>query len=173
MSSHWLWAVSLKGATMSDKSNEKLTASQKIQKSINTQLRARVSLFWIITPEERRALTGIVEAAGEAGYETRIWNCSKGLRDADGKILDASMADSPQRIATSRERAVRACDLHCWPTRSRSSPSDLAPTCRAVSAPRRAACSCSTSREVPPDYEGLANVIEWPRPDKAAARAAG
>jgi len=159
---------------MLDKS---MTASQKIQKSITTQLRARVSLFWVITPEERRALTGITEAAGEAGYETRIWNCSKGLRDAEGKVLDAGVQEPQQilqRIATNRERAVYVlCDLHRWlvdPMTIRAL-KDLAldlQGCKRAEA--RSVFVLTTSREVPPDYEGLANVIEWPRPDKAELR---
>ena len=154
-----------------------MTASQKIQKSITTQLRARVSLFWVITPEERRALTGIIESAGEAGYETRIWNCSKGLRNADGKVLDAGMND-PQRamqhISASRERAVFVlCDLHRWlvdPVTIRAL-KDLAldlQSCKRGEA--RSVFVLSPSREVPPDYEGLANVVEWPRPDKEELR---
>lgn len=154
-----------------------MTVSQKMQKSITTQLRARVTLFWIITPEEARVERAITEAAGEAGYETRYWDCKAGLRSADNTVI-ASQVQDPQQlfdhVTSKRDRCVYVMrDLNRWlvdPVTIRAL-KNLARDLQA--SPRTEARSVvvlTTSRDVPPDYEGLANVIEWPRPDKEELR---
>jgi hypothetical protein len=53
------------------------TRSQGIAADIAALLRARNPLLWIVTREEARAETYLVEAAASAGYIPRTWDVAQ------------------------------------------------------------------------------------------------
>ena len=143
-----------------------------IQDEITAMLRSRYTLLWIVSREEQRAETGIITAAGEAGYSTEIWDCANGHQDTTGYQYDGGLSD-PRRMMTYIQGAPGRVvyimrDLHKWmdpmvlrSTRSlarklQSYPRDDAKTIIIL----------SPSSEVPEELAGHAVVLDYPLPDR-------
>jgi len=67
---------------------EKLTASEREAANIAAQLRARQKVFHIITKEEARVESYLIEAAASANYEALTWDVSQGVLDRDGNVAE-------------------------------------------------------------------------------------
>src|SRR5580765_8150412 len=94
------------------------TKSQMVNEDITALLRARCTLFWIVTREEIRVEKAIIEAAAEAKYETLLWDCATGLSDNQENAVDRGLTDSAkilERIRDNTERKVYVLrDFHKW-----------------------------------------------------------
>jgi hypothetical protein len=64
---------------------EMTTKSQKVATDIGALMRSRAPLLWVVTREEQRAEQMIIEAAGKAGYVTKLWDAAAGITGLDGK----------------------------------------------------------------------------------------
>lgn len=67
------------------------TASERANADIVALLRARNSCLWVVTREERRVERAIIDAAPLHRYEPAFWDCSAGLVDAAGDVIDAGI----------------------------------------------------------------------------------
>ena len=153
------------------------TAGQKTVKQLNDLLRARASLVWIVTSEEKRAEAGIAQAAGMSDYMFRSWDHAAGIRDLSGKEVlpgDKAVVD-PRRaleeVSKRQERAVWVMRdlpkflenpgvLRAVRNLQRELPSV---TVRAAS---RSLVILSTSDNVPAELRDGIAVIKWPLPDR-------
>jgi len=157
-----------------------MTAESKgarMRTDITELLRARNTLLWVVSREEKRVEESIVSAAASATYETRLWDCVAGITDAAGKTIE--QAPDPSRalayISDRRDRAVYVLrDFHKWladPFVLRG----LRSLARNLQARPRAEMSAivvlSPSGEIPPELAGHATVLEYPLPDRAEVAA--
>lgn len=145
-------------------------------------LRARNPLLWIVTREEARVESYLMEAAASAGYVPRCWDVAQGATDLGGRTIPMGSADPGEMLTTIKERARAGggADRGVWIMR------DLPPwlegpvgmtTCRQVrnlarllpSVPRdqaQAIIVLSPKADVPPELANHATLIEWPLPDR-------
>lgn len=164
------------------------TAGQRASDEVAALLSARNGLLWIVTPEEGRAEAGIREAAARNRMGVKIWDCSAGTVEwKDGKFQSVTLTSSDGRLQTDpfvplgairsvpglREVESSAAvwifrDLPIW---FRADPGVLRLVrSLARQLPRESVMKTivvlTTSREIPPDLQDAAVVIEWPLPDR-------
>lgn len=157
------------------------TKSQEIAADVAALLRARNPLLWIVSREEARAESYLIEAAASAGYVPRTWDVAQGVADLAGRPQNLGSPDPGDTLNMIRERAERGGERGAWILR------DLPPwltgpggmtTCRQVRNLARllpgvardnaqALIVLSPSAEIPPELAGHATVLEWPLPDRA------
>ena len=151
-----------------------MTRSDKTRTDVRDLIRARNTLLWIVTREELRVERQITEAAAQAQYETRFWDCATGLTASSGKAIDSSLNDPDAMIRTILNKSERAVyvlrDVHKWlasPITLRGLRSLARQLQATVSkAESRTVIVLSPSAEVPPELAGHAVVIDWPLPDR-------
>lgn len=76
------------------------TKSQLVAEDVAALLRARNPLIWIVSREEARVESYLVQAAAAAGYMPRTWDVAQGLVELDGKEFanDRDIADALNTI---------------------------------------------------------------------------
>ena len=162
------------------------TKSQEIAADVAALLRARNPLLWIVTREEARVERYLIEAAASASYVARTWDVAQGAVNFDGsQIKGVSNTNDPgDALNMIRDRAKGNSDRGVWIMRDLpvwlAGPSGAAPMrmlrnlARSLPATKRddaqAIIVISPSGDVPAELAGHATVIEWPLPDRAAAR---
>lgn len=69
-----------------------MTATKKPtpEKTFRTLLKARTSVIWVTTGEERRAERAIAAAAVHEAYDVRFWDCATGCKGLEGEKIDCS-----------------------------------------------------------------------------------
>lgn len=148
------------------------TRSARVNADITALLRARHTLLWVITREETRVERALVDASASAKYETRFWDCARGISSSTGQALrnDQDPNIALEYVATSQGRCVYVMrDMHKWfdPVVLRR----LRNMARSLqSAPANEAKTIvvlTPSSEVPPELAGHATVIDYPLPDRA------
>lgn len=142
-------------------------------------LRARSSLFWVVTGEERRAERKIAVAAMRLNppYKVRFWDCASGAVDMEGHKVDiGEPAGNPFQVFDAiRKRTER----ELWIMRDLGDRWLDDPTCvRALKTlnrdlqdeldPKRTAAIVvlGPTTEVPPTLVSSAIVLDWPLPDR-------
>ena len=165
----------------------KLTAapdnkSAEVAADIAALLRARNPLLWVVTREEARVEGYLVEAAGAAGYITRMWDVKQGVTNPAGSAVTGlnGLTDPGDIMDSIRSRADNGAERCVWILRDL--PAWLQPPVGMVPIRQlRNLCrylpgvelSCAQAiiiltpvAEVPPDLADHATVIEWPMPDR-------
>lgn len=139
---------------------------------ITALLRARVTLFWVVTREEVRVERAVIESASAAGYETQLWDCATGLSSSAGaQILPVQDPNAMlDRIGEVKQRTVYVLrDLAAWlgdPALRRKVRS-LARSLQSSTRPEaRAIVILTPIAEVPPELAGHATVIDYPLPER-------
>jgi hypothetical protein len=157
------------------------TRSQKTAADVSALLRARNPLLWIVTREEARIESYLIQAAASAGYVPRTWDVAGGLTEIDGRSAGVQGSNDPGAALTEiADRSDKGRERGLWIMR------DLAPwltgpgglvtqrqlrnLVRALPARSReqaqAVVVLTTSAEVPAELAGHTSVIEWPLPDR-------
>lgn len=157
------------------------TRSQETAADVAALLRARNPLLWIVTREEARVESYLIEAAASAGYVPRTWDVGQGVADLAGNVLPIASVDPSETLTTIGNCAKSARGGRgVWILR------DLPPwlvgitgvtTCRQVrnlarllpGVPRenaQALIVITPSSDIPPELAGHATVIDWPLPDR-------
>lgn len=150
-----------------------MAKAQTVNQDISALLQARNTLLWVVTREETRVERAIVEAAGNAKYETVFWDCASGLTAADGSVIDSRLADPVAVLqyigSTTARRAYVLRDLHRWfdsiclrHVRNLARALQSSPRAEA-----RAMIILTPTGEVPPELAGHATVLDYPLPDRA------
>ena len=162
---------------------KKQTRGERTNQQITELLKAKNTLLWIVTREERRVEKAVIEAASAAktaslpAFKVRVWDCASGLSEPGkpaGQVGSEGEQD-PQAVIKkirtgSPDRIVYVMrDLHPWikdPMTLRL----LRSTARELQdkEPReaRAIVVISPSVDIPPELSSLATVIEYPIPDR-------
>lgn len=158
------------------------TKSQKVAADVAALLRARNPLLWIVTREEARAESYLIEAAASAGYLARTWDVAAGVCLIDGRPAASYTQDPGEalnliRSCASKEQGPERIawimrDLPAWLSgpagattlRQLRNLGRLLPTTPRASA--QALIIISPSGDVPPELAGQATVINWPLPDR-------
>jgi SpoVK/Ycf46/Vps4 family AAA+-type ATPase len=159
------------------------TAGKKTADDVQALIRARNPLLWIVTREEVRVERAVTEAAAEAKYELRFWDCAAGLTKiaTDGKELGNHVEHAPgagakqpvavlKAIAEQKTRAVWILRdfpaflgdpgvLRSLRNLARSLPSEVRDEARTV-------VILTPHSKVPAELLGHAIVIDWPMPDR-------
>lgn len=156
---------------------KKQTRGERTNQQIAELLKAKNTLLWIVTREERRVEKAVIEAAGKANYRIRIWDCATGIIDPtkpSGSVGSEGEQD-PQVVikkirSTSTDRYIYVMrDLHPW-IKDPATLRLLRSTARELQdkAPKeaRAIVVISPSVDIPPELSSLATVIEYPIPDR-------
>ena len=154
-----------------------LTRGAKVNADITALLKAKNSLLWIVTPEERRAEAAIIEAAAAAKYGVNFWDCATGISDEKNKPV-GDMKDplaAIQKIRTTNSKRVYVMrDLHKWlqpdvlrllRTTARELQDNIGDTGQQMA--DRAIIVLSPSGDIPIELSGSVTVIEYPIPDRA------
>jgi hypothetical protein len=159
-----------------------MTRGARAQADIAALLRARNTLLWVVTREEQRVERAIVEAAGQAGYETRLWDSYSALTSAESKVVDASVTapvgqpplTPPGVLDFIRDTKARFVyvlrDFHAFnkdPFIMRALRTLTRSLQGAPRAEARAIVVLTPSGEVPPELAENAVVVDWPLPDRA------
>jgi hypothetical protein len=155
-----------------------MTMGEKTNQQITELLKAKNTLIWIVTREERRVERAVIDAAGAAKYKVRIWDCASGLSDPtkpSGSVGSEGEQD-PQAVlkkirTSSTDRYVYVMrDLHPWikdPMTLRLLRSTARELQDKEPKEARAIVVITPSLEIPPELSSLATVIEYPIPDRA------
>lgn len=144
-------------------------------------LRARNPLLWIVTREEARVETFIMEAAASVQYMTKTWDVGQGVCDMQGNTLDDVGSRDPgemlDKIAARGKQGIDRCvwimrDLPPW----LNGPGGIATMRTLRNVARRlpvlardsaqAIIILSPDGNVPAELSNTATVIEWPLPDR-------
>ncbi|SHG88190.1 AAA family ATPase [Bradyrhizobium erythrophlei] len=159
------------------------TKSEELAADIAALARARNPLLWIVTREEGRAESYLVQAAAAAGFVPRMWDCGQGFTELNGDLANLGEDNGKSidvALALIAKRAADQADRGAWIMR------DLPPwligppgmvTCRQVRNLARSLPGMlpegaqvlivlSPSRDVPPELANHATVMEWPMPDR-------
>lgn len=149
------------------------TKSQQTERDLTALLKARNTLLWIVTREEKRVEGTIIEAAAAAKYETRLWDVADGLVDASGDQVGGRNTRDPNAmlatIPAGDGRFVYVLrDMHKWLDgvvlrKVRNLARSLQSTPRQNA---RAMVILTPSAEVPPELAGHATVIDFPLPER-------
>ena len=138
---------------------------------VTALLRARHTLFWIVSREELRVERALVDACLVAKYRVRFWDSATGLTDETGKLV-ADTKDAGQILEFIRrapERYVYVLrDYHKWlpdPFVLRSVRSLARELQSQKPDNARAIVILSPSTEVPAELPN-ATVIDYPLPDR-------
>jgi SpoVK/Ycf46/Vps4 family AAA+-type ATPase len=137
-------------------------------------LRAKNTLLWVTSGEEVRVERALLTAAQsfKQPWDLRFWDCIKGVQDAEGKPVDASLVDPLKALASieaKKERCIYVFrDLHVW--MDKQTVRALRSLARALqSAPpgeARAVIVLSPSTDIPLELQGAAQPVDWPLPDR-------
>jgi hypothetical protein len=164
------------------------------EKQFATLLRARTTLFWCQTGEERRVERALAAAIESCDYKPRFWDCATGATDSDGGTIDIGKPEGHPRMVYD---AIRAREKRAWP----ADPNDpeAGTACREVWILRdldpllerdpailrglkslardlqdegrathfAAVVVLTSSPNVPESLQGLTTVIDWPLPTRA------
>ena len=164
---------------------DKLTAGQRSARDVGTLLKARCSLFWIVTTEEERSERLISDECEAAQYAPRTWDSADGECDRTGKEIgtgrqsssDPGSAGLDALFPAMREERSRVVwilrDVPQWLQSPAYLRSVRSLARRFALAPRpeaRAIVILTPRSDVPPELQGAATVIEWPRPDREEIR---
>lgn len=147
-----------------------MTPSQKTDLDFTALLKARNTMFWVVTREEVRVERALIEAAGKARFPTRFWDCATGLSDATGKQIVENMPNAITalwKIRDDKERMLYVLrDIPAWfdpqivrTLRSLARSLQMAPLAEA-----RAIVILTPRSEVPPELAGHVTVIDYPLP---------
>jgi hypothetical protein len=149
------------------------TKNQQASADVTALLRARNTLLWIVTREEKRVEAAIIEAARAASYETVLWDCAQGFCDASGKVTNAQAQDPAAALdgiqRDTNRRAYVLRDLHKWiadPTVLRRVRNAARALQGSAKSNARTMIVLSPSSEIPPELAGHATVIDWPLPER-------
>lgn len=146
---------------------------------ITALLRARNTLLWITSREERRVEMAMVDAAGAAKYTVHYWDCATGIttfvedpKTKEPRLQAVELAQDPIRalnwIRNLKSRTVLLMrDLHKWfdPMILRTLRSLSRELQSAVPNEARAIVLLSPVGEVPPELAS-ATVLDYPLPDR-------
>lgn len=145
--------------------------AKQVNADITALLRARNTLLWIVSREERRVERAMLDAASTAKYlNVYYWDCATGITDANNRSIER-MQDPNGALAWLRGRRERCVlvmrDLHKWmdPTVLRALRSLARDLQSVIPTEARAIVVLSPSGEVPPEL-GSAVVIDYPLPDR-------
>ena len=148
-----------------------MTRASVVNADIVALLKARHTLLWITTREERRVENALAEACAAAKYPIRFWDCYEGITDTDGAVL-SSEQDPTQALGVVQSRQERCVyvfrDLHKWmdPIVLRTVRSLARKLQNAAPDNARSIIILTTSSEIPPELAGHATVIDYPLPDR-------
>ena len=81
------------------------TRSQEIASDVNALLRARNPLLWIVTREEARVESHLIEAAAAASYIPRTWDTAAGVCRLDGSRETFGSPDISDTMTTIAARS--------------------------------------------------------------------
>ena len=158
-------------------SEKQATRGEKTNQQITELLKAKNTLLWIVTREERRVERAVIDAAGAAKYKVRAWDCASGLPDPtkpSGSVGSDQERD-PQEVlkkirTSSTDRYVYVMrDLHPWikdPMTLRLLRSTARELQDKEPKEARAIVVVSPSLDIPPELSSLCTVIEYPIPDR-------
>lgn len=148
------------------------TRGQLVNADLTALLRARHTLLWIVTREEVRVERAIVEAAAQARYEVRYWDCAQGITDSSGAQVsgDRDPSAALEYVRASKDRHLYVLrDLHKWMDavvlRMLRNLARSLQTAKPEES--RAIVVLTTSGDVPPELSGHATVVDYPLPDRA------
>ena len=163
-------------------SEAKQTRGEKVNQQITELLKAKNTLLWIVTREERRVERAIVGAAAAAKFKgvpfnVRFWDCATGLSE-QGKPTGSVGTEGdqdPQAVikrirsgGTGRYVYVMR-DLHPW-IKDAATLRLLRTTAREIQDKEpdvaRAIMVVSPSTDIPMELLSLATVLEYPIPDR-------
>lgn len=148
---------------------------------IKALLRARNPLLWVVTQEEARVESYLMEAAANAGYVTRMWDIAQGVTEANGTIAINMGGQDPASvlsvIKSRSESAGERCvwvlrDMPVWLTDPIGSvvKRQLRNLARTLPTKARdnaqAIIIITPSTDVPKELANHTTVVEWPLPDK-------
>jgi SpoVK/Ycf46/Vps4 family AAA+-type ATPase len=149
-----------------------------MRSEITSLLKARNTLLWINTREEQRVEREIIQAAADAKYPVRLWDCFGGIAEASGKVLDASavapVGDMPasilSRVRDDKSRCVYVLrDFHAFvrdPFTQRALRS-LARTLQSAPATEaRTMIVLAPTSDIPPELQACATIVEWAMPGR-------
>jgi ATP-dependent 26S proteasome regulatory subunit len=158
------------------------TKSQTVMTDITALLRSRNPLIWVVTREEARVESCLIEASAAAGYLPIMWDCGQGVTDLAGKTINMMGSQDPsdtlnaireQANAAEEKRMVWIMrDLPAWlqgpigitTVRQLRNLARLLPTLPRNRA--QAIIILTPSTDVPPELTGHATVVDWPLPDR-------
>jgi SpoVK/Ycf46/Vps4 family AAA+-type ATPase len=166
-----------------------LTRSQKLATEIAALLRARTPLIWVVTREEGRAESYLLEAAASASYKSTVkaWDVANGVRDLSGKVITPELAllKSPDEVLTEIFNQAQVetntvgrslwilRDFHPWIESNlncaqvqRQLKSLIRQLPRIPPDQSQAIVILTTSDAVPAELAGFTTVIDWPVPDR-------
>lgn len=141
---------------------------------LSALLRARSSLIWIVSPEEKRVERAVIEAAGRAKLDVRLWDCADGVRTSGGIRWTEGGAGQDiggtlAAVAGSETPAAWVLrDIGFWlkdPNILRAL-RNLARSLPSESKQRAVVCIAPT-KDMPPELVDHAIVLDWPLPDRA------
>jgi hypothetical protein len=155
------------------------TAGQSFSSGLADLLKARTSLFYVVTREEIRAERLIAEAAASANYLPVIWDVAQGFTDIAGRLSPLGRETDPTQvlriIAENQTRALYILrDLPAFlnePVLLRSL-RNLARSLPVRPLYSAAAIVILTPRsEIPPELTGAVTMLDVPLPDRAEVAA--
>lgn len=158
-----------------------MTKSQAQAKDVAALLRARNPLLWIVTREEARVESHLIQAAAAAAYVPRTWDVAQGVCDMGGNPVNIGDPDPQSMLGTIASRARAGIERSLWimrdlpiwlggmpgaaPCRTLRNLARMLPTVKREGA--QAIVILSPSGDVPAELAGHATVIQWPMPDRA------
>jgi hypothetical protein len=157
-----------------------MNRSQQVSADVTALLRARNPLIWVVTREEGRAESHLIEASAAAGYVPTMWDVAAGFTAMDGASIDSDMTDpgTALRWIDSRSRGSRRGvwimrDLAPWLdgpiglTTVRQLRNFARNVVKVGRDNAQAIIVLSPSSAVPAELSNHCTVIEWPLPDRA------
>lgn len=153
---------------------ETKSAGRIAAESIRDYIRARCTLIWVRSKEERRARRLIGDAMAGSGYPITVWDCALGTYDLSGAPVGAGPENADPRQVMAAIRASEARGV--WILQDL--PAVLDPVGRRTlrslvetleSAPlsaARAVVVVTPEDAPPPDLAGHAIVVDLPLPDR-------
>jgi AAA+ superfamily predicted ATPase len=159
--------------------NEKTAAAAQAA-DVAALLRSRNPLLWVVSREEARVESYLIEAAASAGYSARTWDVGQGVCDMAGNAQTIGSPDPGETLRAIADRAREGRERCVWIMR------DLPPwltgsvgltTCRQLRNLARmlptigrsgaqAIIVLSPSADVPAELSNHATVLEWSLPDR-------
>lgn len=162
-----------------------LTRAQRVSADITSRLKARNTLLWVVTGEERRVENAIIEAAAAANFRTLFWDCASGITGLDEKGKQVTIAPAPDGADpdfvlrqsgndASRQPAERRVyvlrDFHKWianPITLRALRNRAAELSARPATAAGAIIVLAPTAEIPPELREDVRVITFPIPDRA------
>ena len=157
---------------------------QKVADDVSALFRARNPLIWIVTREEARVESFIVEAAKASRYTTQTWDVAQGVMNLDGRTKDTRFQDNDPGSTLNQIRSLAdkngtnrgvwiMRDLPVW--LQGPGAAMVLRTLRNLvrhlpGVPRdraQAIVILSPNGDVPPELTNHATVIDWPLPDRS------